>query len=200
MELWHRTPSIGTWRTGAVLVALCTMPFGRSVPPAAFAKYEFGVSLSPGQNNQLFTLYTVKEFEGKVIQVDPMTREQFVLQAQGIVQSKANTSGENLFRRFEVQLCLPVGPDTVGRYLQDCPVFDNLWKLRFWDYPYRLVEGQHPGKGWAEKREAPSGRQMLLLTDYGILRLNDIARGEDAFRLLRDVGDSAWVDNYRKGY
>jgi hypothetical protein len=63
-----------------------------------------------------------------------------------------------------------------------------------------LKEGQHPGKGWAEKRESPSSRQLLLLTDYGILTLNGMAKGDDVFRLLHDVGDSAWVDNYRKGY
>jgi len=27
-----------------------------------------------------------------------------------------------------------------------------------------------------------------------------MAKGDDVFRLLHDVGDSAWVDNYRKGY
>ena len=126
-----------------------------------------------------------------MIQADPITREQFVLQAQGIVASPANPDKENLFRKYEVNMCLPEGPDTTGRYVADCPVFDDLWKIRFWEYPFRLQEGQ---------REAPSPRQLLLLTEYGILRLNDIARGENAFLLLRDVGDSTWVDNYRKGY
>lgn len=181
-------------------LACAVVPVGHGLTPAPFAVRMFGVSLNTGLNNQLYTLFIVKEFEGKVIQSDPITREQFVLQAQGIVPSPANPGQENLFRKYEVKMCIPDGPDTIGRYLQDCPVFDDLWKIRFWEYPFRLVEGQHPGKGWAEKREAPSARQLLLLTDYGMLHLTDIARGENAFRLLRDVGDSAWVDNYRKGY
>lgn len=189
-------------RRGSLLLLLTLMAVrgghGRVHPP--FAVHEFGISLNTGLNNQLFTLFIVKVFEGSIIQSDPMTREQFVLQAQGVVPSKANPEGINLFRKYEVLRCLPQGPDTTGRYLMDCSIFDDLWKLRFWDYPFRLVEGQHPGKGWAEKREAPSPRQLLLLTDYGMLRVGDIARGENAFRLLRDVGDSAWVDNYRKGY
>ena len=187
-------------RSIALLLMVFTVPMGNGEEPASFAKYEFGISLNTGLNNQLFTLFMVKEFEGRVIHTDPMTREQFVLQAQGVVPSQANPTGVNLFRQFDVMQCLPAGTDTVGRYLQDCEVFDNLWKLRFWDYPFKLVEGQHPGKGWAEKREAPSPRQLLLLTDYGMLSVGDLARGENAFRLLRDMGDSSWVDNYRKGY
>ncbi|MBL7951698.1 MAG: hypothetical protein JNM62_08255 [Flavobacteriales bacterium] len=185
-----------------ILAALAfgLQPTGHGLSPAPLAVRMFGVSLNTGLNNQLYTLFIVKVYEGKVIQADPITREQFVLQAQGIVPSPANPTSENLFRKYDVKLCLPEGADTTGKYLLDCPVFDDLWKIRFWEYPFRLVEGQHPGKGWAEKREAPSARQLLLLTDYGMLHLNDIARGEDAFRLLRDVGDSSWVDNYRKGY
>ena len=189
------------WFRALFIAVSLAWPFAvRSLEAAPFAVRMFGISLSTGLNNQLFTIFIVKEYEGKVIQADPITREQFVLQAQGIVASPANPAKENLFRKYEVKMCLPEGPDTTGRYVADCPVFDDLWKIRFWEYPFRLREGQHPGKGWAEKREAPSPRQLLLLTEYGILHLNDIARGENAFRLLRDVGDSAWVDNYRKGY
>ncbi|MCB0769593.1 MAG: hypothetical protein KDC00_04215 [Flavobacteriales bacterium] len=186
----------------SVLLLLTCIPVtsGQGLSNVPFATYAFGVSLNTGLNNQLFTLFIVKEFEGKVIQSDPITREQFVLQAQGAVPSKANPLNINLFRKFEVDLCLPLGEDTIGRYLLDCEVFDHLWKLRFWEYPYKLREGQHPGKGWAETRTAPSPRQLLLLTDFGMLQVGDLAYGENAFRLLHDVGDSAWVDNYRKGY
>ncbi len=183
-----------------VLVMLLPASVGRGLTTAPFATYTFGLSLSTGLNNQLFTLFTVKEFEGRVIQSEPLTRDQFVLQAQGVVPSRANPEGTNLFRKYEVKACIPEGTDTSGRFLYDCEVFDHLWKIRFQEYPFRLVEGQHPGKGWAEEREAPSPRQLLLLTDYGMLHRGDIAYGENVFRLLRDVGDSSWVDNYRKGY
>jgi len=193
-------PVMRALRISLLLLLLLVHSGGRSLEPAPYAVSVFGISLSTGLNNQLYTIFIVKEFEGQVIQADPITREQFVLQAQGIVESRANPARENFFRKYEVSLCVPEGPDTAGRYVADCPVFDDLWKLRFWDYPFRLQEGQHPGKGWAEKREAPSPRQLLLLTNYGIMHANDIARGENAFHLLRDVGDSSWVDNYRKGY
>jgi len=167
-------------------------------PPVA--TYRFGLSLNTGYNGELFTLFQLKEFEGKTIGTEPMTRQQFVLQAQGAVPSKANPEAVNLFKQYEVRAC--VHPDDADgtRFLRDCDVLDQLWRLRFWEYPFLLAEGQHPGKGWSENRSAPSPRQLLLLTDYGMLYLNDMARGENVFRLLRDVGDSSWVDNYRKGY
>lgn len=187
-------------KTLLLLLGIFVNPRGHGLAPAPFATQTFGVSLNTGLNNQLFTLFLVKEFEGTVIGSAPLSREQFVLQAQGLVPSVANPERINLFRKYEVEVCLPEGPDTTARFVQDCDVFDNLWKLRFWDYPFRLAEGQHPGKGWAEKPDAPSPRQLLLLTEYGMMRASDLAWGENAFHLLRDVGDSAWVDNYRKGY
>ncbi|HRH71430.1 MAG TPA: hypothetical protein PLB89_18160 [Flavobacteriales bacterium] len=186
-------------RTLFVFCALSAATSGQGLRPPPFATYTFGLSLNTGPNNQLFTLFTVKEFEGRTIQADPLTRDQFVLQAQGVVPSPANPEGINLFRKYDVRSCLAEGTDTSGRYLLDCEVFDRIWKLRFQEYPFRPVEGQHPGKGWAEEREAPSPRQLLLLTDYGMLHRSDLAKGENVFRLLHDVGDSAWVDNYRKG-
>jgi hypothetical protein len=165
--------------------------------PIEPATWTFGVSLATGPHSHLYSLFLVKEHGLQVLAAEPITREQFVLQAQGAVPSKANGTGENLFKRHGVDIC--VHPDST-KYLRDCWVFDELWKLRFWEYPFQPKQGAHPGRGWAEKREAPSARQMLLLSDYGILHLTGLARGENAFRLLRDVSDSSWVDNYRKGY
>lgn len=184
----------------ALAMAVLAAPAGHGLRPAPFATHQFGLSLNTGLNNQLFTLFVVKEFEGRVIQVESISRDQFMLQAQGVVPSKANPRAENLFRKFEVAACLPDTPDTARVHLLDCGIFDELWKLRFQDYPFRLVEGQHPGKGWAERPAGPSPRQLLLLTEYGMLHLSDMARGENVFGLLRDVGDSMWVDNYLKGY
>lgn len=167
----------------------------------ALATYTFGLTLTTGMNNELFTLFVVKEFEGRVLKNEPLTRGQFVLQAQGGVPSNANPAGANLFRKYGVNSCLPPAELGDGRIVMtDCGVFDDLWKLRFWEYPFRQAEGVHPGNGWAETPNAPSPRQMLLLSDYGMLYMHSVVKGEDLFRLLRDMGDEEWVDNYRKGY
>ncbi|MBL8002153.1 MAG: hypothetical protein JNL05_09350 [Flavobacteriales bacterium] len=166
----------------------------------AQAVHVFGMSLATGQNGQLFTLFVVKVHEGQVIESTPLSREQFIRQAQGRTFSKANPDAEDLFRKYGVAACtLPEDSAAMG-YLTDCPTLDNLWKLRFWEYPLAMVSGERMGKGWSEKPTVPGDRQMLLLNGYGIEHPTDLCIGEDFFRLLRDMGDPDWVSNYRQGY
>ncbi len=158
--------------------------------------HTFGLSLNTGVNNQIFTLFTVTMHGMSVVATQPMTREQFVLQAQGVVTSVANPDQENLFRKFKVEACLH--PDST-KYYFDCPVLDDLWRLRFGEYPYHPMDGAHPGSGWAGKKSSPTPQQMVILADYGLMRLSDLIKGEDVFRLLRNLGDSTWVQDYRTG-
>jgi hypothetical protein len=181
------------------LAAACQLNGGSTAPQQA--SHTFGLSLMTGMNSELFTLFTVKEHEGLILEARPITRGQFVMQAQGAMPSVANPEGINLFRKYEVQGCLlPADLDDGRRIVSDCGVFDELWKLRFADFPFRQQEGQHPGLGWAESLTRPSERQRLLLCGYGLCAPSDLACGEELFRLLRDIGDPEWVDNYRKGY
>ena len=181
--------------------ALAAVPLCKaSGPTPGPATYAFGLSLAAGQNGQLFTLFTVTVFEGAVIETRPLTREQFIRQVQGRTFSNANTDAEDLFRKHGVKACtLPEDSAAMG-FLTDCSTLDDLWRLRFWEYPLAMGEGSRLGKGWSEKPTIPSERQLLLLSDYGIKYTTDICYGENMFRLLRDMGDPAWVDNYRKGY
>jgi hypothetical protein len=164
-------------------------------PPAT---YGFGLSLATGQNGQLFTLFIVKVYEGNILESTPLSREQFIRQVQGRTFSKANTDAEDLFRKYGVAACtLPADSAAMG-YLTDCLTLDNLWKLRFWEYPYAVADGARTGKGWAEKPTIPGERQFEVLSDYGITHTTALCYGENMFRLLRDMGDPVWVDNYRK--
>lgn len=164
------------------------------------AMHEFGMSLATGANGQLFSLFVVKVHEGKVLESTPITREQFIRQAQGRTFSKANPDADDLFRKHGVKACtLPADSAALG-YLTDCLTLDNLWKLRFWEYPFALSDASSKGQGWSEKPSIPSERQQMLLSGYGITYPTALCHGDDFFRLLRDMGDPEWVDNYRKGY
>lgn len=181
----------------ALLLPLVLFGQARVQEPLVPVTWSFGLSLGTGAHSQIYSLFLVKEKGMEILSTEPLSREQFVKQAQGRAPSKANPTGEDLFRTYGVEGC--VHPDT-SRFVYDCDLFDELWKLRFWEYPFQPKQGAHHGRGWSERREGPSPRQMLLLSDYGILYISGLARGENAFRLLRDISDSTWVDNYRKGY
>ncbi len=170
------------------------------VPAQSPAVHEFGMSLATGANGQLFSLFVVKVYNGEVLESAPITREQFIRQAQGRTFSKANPDADDLFRKHRVTACtLPADSAAMG-YLTDCLTLDNLWKLRFWEYPLAMSDASRMGKGWSEKPSIPSERQQMLLSDYGITYPTALCRGDNFFRLLRDMGDPDWVDNYRKGF
>ncbi|MBL7964985.1 MAG: hypothetical protein JNM31_14215 [Flavobacteriales bacterium] len=161
---------------------------------------EFGLSLATGPSNQLFSLFLVKVYEGEVIERTPLSRDQFIRQVNGRTFSAANPDAENFFRIYKVRTCF-LSPDSEAMgYMSRCPTLDDLWRLRFWEYPLQTDEATRVGKGWSEKPMVPSERQMLLLSNYGLDHPMGLVRGEAMFRLLRDMGDPAWVNNYRKGY
>jgi len=188
------------FRRRAYLLILAVPLLLGTLSAQSLAIYEFGMSLASGANGQLFSLFEVKVHDGKVLESVPITREQFIRQAQGRTFSKANPDADDLFRKHKVTACtLPADSAALG-YLTDCLTLDNLWKLRFWEYPFALSDASSKGKGWSEKPSIPSERQQMLLSDYGITYPTALCHGDDFFRLLRDMGDPEWVDNYRKGY
>lgn len=190
----HTIHRFGLIAPGVLLPVMLGM-----APPPAFATYSFGLSLATGIGNQIYTCYLVKEFEGRVLSADAITAQEFILQAQGLKPSKANPEGRNFFLESRINTCLAFEDTVAVEYLYRCDALADLWKLRFQEYPFLQSAGQHPGQGWAETRTGPSARQMLLLSDYGILYLTGLCHGPDMFRLLHDMGDTAWVSNYRQG-
>ena len=190
----------------ALLVILLTLSLlvhpgsaGQAVPPPSYASFTFGISLATSLNSQLMSCFVVKVFEGEVIGTEPVTRDQFLQQVRGLVPSKANPHGADLFAEHDVDACKVQLAEDGRRIVPYGEVLDDLWKLRFWEYPLHVQDGQRVGKGWAEQPLNPSPRQMLLLSNYGLRHPTDLCHGEAMFRLLRDVSDPEWVDNYRKG-
>ncbi|MFT3886241.1 MAG: hypothetical protein QM724_12695 [Flavobacteriales bacterium] len=171
---------------------------GRAAPPP-FARWEFAASLAGNTSGQLFTLFLVKVLDGQVLESQPLTREQFIRQVQGRAFSKANPDAEDLFRKYGVKQCtLPPDSAAMG-FLTDCSTLDDLWRLRFWEYPLKASEGQRTGKGWSAEGLKPSERQQDILACYGMRYVTDLVIGQELFALLRDMGDPEWVDEYRHG-
>lgn len=185
----------------ALLLSLLVL-FGNAMRAAdpTFATWEFAMSLSGSSSGQLFNLFLVKVYEGQVVESSPLTRENFVHQAQGRAFSQANPDGEDLFRKYDVKQCtLPPDSTAMGFWLTTCESLDDLWKLRFQEYPLEVKDGQRAGLGWSGNPMKPSDRQMELLAHYGMKYPSDLVIGEQLFHLLRDMVNRAWVNTYRQG-
>jgi hypothetical protein len=164
------------------------------------AYWTFGFSLGTGPHSQPHCAFLVKIHEEKVIATEPISDDQWILQAKGLVASKANPLFVDLLLQEDVPLCNDrVEPETAQGMESNCDPLLDLWKLRHLEWPFALADGTTHGPGWSQMSHRPSDGQMVLLSSYGIQHLTDVVHGHQAFRLLRDMADPAWVLRYRKG-
>ena len=65
------------------LIYCCLWPIVASLAPAPpLATYEFGFSLNPTSNDELYTLWIYKVYEDRVIDSHPVTLETFMVDAR----------------------------------------------------------------------------------------------------------------------
>lgn len=174
--------------------------FSMAFSAGAQATWEFAFSNGTASDGQLYSLFVVKVYRGEVVESRPLSSENFFLQAAGRTESPANPGKEDLFEKFRISPCtLPPDSVAMGYSLHSCSVLDNLWKLRFWEYPLQTADSKYMGTGWSEEKLRPSERQMQLLGHYGMKGPTGMIRGDRFFQLLHDMTDPAWIDAYRKG-
>lgn len=161
--------------------------------------WHFGIGLGTGMNSQLYTCFLVKVHEGAVVGKEAITSDQFILQAKGMVQSKANPANEDLWTAHGIVLCDTTQASTVQEQIDACNPMSLLWKLRFQEWPLHDGIGRPDASGWSELPMRPSDRQLLLLSEFGIAHPSDVSYGDPAFALLRSLRDPGWVANYKGG-
>jgi hypothetical protein len=73
--------------------------------------------------------------------------------------------------------------------------FDSLWKIRFDYHPFDPKKG----KGWSNGKFKPSlEQQAYIYNTYGVRGYDqDYFSDTSFFKLLRDVLDEAWIENYK---
>lgn len=141
-------------------------------------KWYFGISLATTYNG--FVRYgIIKVPETGPIEVSWFTKEMFVRQASGLYFSKANPDKFNYLEK----------------HLIKWDVFDQLWKVRYSEYPYQTQATMEPG--WAGKMACPSDAQWnFLKQNYGYESLNGYIFGDNLWKFLKDVQDPAWAAQY----
>ncbi len=182
--------------------------------------YFFGVRIITTSNGvcQYYTLYAP---DGKIIDVQPMTKKDFLKQAQGLEKSDANPKSEDFFTKFNVidsaklmnnviSDIYPVPEDEQlytykknTRYRNSIEAIaeetiNNLWKLRFAVYPF--ASGSLDTVGWTNNFEndyMPKPEQLEILKTYGLEQINGFIWGENLFRLLKDIRNPSWIEDYK---
>ena len=144
-------------------------------------KFFFAVTLTPTVDGRRMynTAIILKSLQGKWIPTF-ITKKDFLLQITGQQDSKANPNHINYMKEYQI-------------FWQ---TLDQLWKLKYSEYPYDRRHNQDT-KGWAKMKYSPSPEQLRYLQqNYGIKFITDYIYGKNLFRLLKDMQDPNWVSNY----
>jgi hypothetical protein len=135
--------------------------------------------------------------DGQVVGSVPLRMLTFFLQASGMEESPANLEMIDLFAQYGIAGCGTLASGAGAITELECLPLKDLWKLRYQD-----GMGQEPGLGWAAEPMRPSDRQQIILQHYRPphhTHWHGPYFGTDAFRLLRDMQDPAWVETYQRG-
>jgi len=141
------------------------------------AKHYFGISLQPSPHDLItFAIVTVNEKGEKTMTY--LSRRSFILQIIGYEESMVNLTETNLLKDAGID-----GPE----------VFDNLWKLRYSEYPYKSDISE---EGWARNKYRPSDEQLAMLKSFGIETMSDFFYGDNLIELFKAMNNDQWVSEY----
>ncbi|PKP23082.1 MAG: hypothetical protein CVU05_01105 [Bacteroidetes bacterium HGW-Bacteroidetes-21] len=141
------------------------------------SKHYFAVSLQASPED-LITFAIISLNEAGDRQVTYLSRRSFIRQMIGLEYSMANPEETNLLKDAGID-----GPE----------VFDNLWKLRYSENPYK---SESISEGWSRNRYSPSPEQLTMLNAFGISKLSDFSYGNNLIELFKAMNSDQWVAEY----
>ncbi len=179
----------------------------------AYKEY-LGFSLMPGANSTAVSFHIIKKWDDPKLPLEAVniTQREFTAIASGMIKHNANPKGENLFATHGLIDCGYFNDTVINmRFYESgmrCNTVNDIWRLRWAEWPYYIASPRNsnpntltpfgPGPGWARKPLQPSEGQLEILKTYGMTDpMVDAVWGADAFRLLKDMQDPAWVTTYR---
>ena len=171
--------------------------------------YYFGINLIPSINGDIYHFAELEEVGENKYKYNWLTRQEFILKASGLVPSKANPDGLDLFQKYNIKT--------------DNPYWDpiaNLWRLRFEGHP--LDPRDNSGwfipnprytipdstiykngvvfdtylKGRKDSLLIAYANQRKLLAEFGIQKFSDFVIGEKVFKMIKSVQNKTWIEDY----
>ena len=154
----------------------------------------FAIGFFTSANSQLITYAFVKTVNGKIVGAEVVSESRFINTALGHWPHPVNNKREDYFLKYDIDSCFLLRNESnkiVGYY---APIFDYLWKIRFYEHPY-----QYDQMGWSQGQYKPSAAQSQYLREtYGLDNfLTDYIYGDSLFKLLKDVQSPGWVSQYK---
>lgn len=157
-------------------------------------KPAFGIQVTIGANSQLTTFVCYIDNGTTLTQKKIVDRESFFKIVTGKWPSVFNPQRKNYFEENNVAIDI-VKDSVTFKDVFVCPAIDSLWKLRFSTYPFV----DNAGAGWSNKYFKPSpGQEKYLFDTYNVRQVDtDYFLGDNLWKILKDVTDKDWIENYK---
>jgi len=156
--------------------------FGEEVEPV---HYFLGYRIIPTYSSPIqFAIIYAPQGEPEEIKI--ISQNTFVAYATGTTKCDANPKKQNFFEVYAI------ADSTVNQ----------LWKLRYKKYPFKQ-EYSELNPGWSTNDSfpsMPSEKQFLILNQFGITKISDFCYGDNAFRLLKSIEQSDWIEIYKAAF
>lgn len=143
--------------------------------------YKFGVRIIPTATG-VGEYFIVKPMKDGCQIVQVLTFDSFLRQIMGKEESIANIQKKDYFQVYGIN---------------DPYIVAQLWRLRYYRYPFENFSNDT--LGWTYNKAnpfMPTTKQMKILSNYGLRSFSDIIFGENLFRLLKDMENIQWVENF----
>ncbi|MFA5574636.1 MAG: hypothetical protein WC994_06220 [Brumimicrobium sp.] len=157
-------------------------------------RMSFGVKIGLMPTGNL-TEYALVYYRNNVLaSIQSVSLERLIKIGQGVWPVPKTVSFFNYFEEYGLH------NDTLadGSILDYEAAFDSLWKIRFTEHPF----DQKAGKGWSLGDAKPSLKQQKYIYDrYGVRGYDqDYFVDSSFFKLLKDVMNEAWIQEYKSLY
>lgn len=177
-------------------------------------KYELGFKLMPTAGTKVvtFAILSIDTInDNRIVKTEFFEEGTFIKFCKGLLWSKANPKKINYFDEYEIDCGIMLDDPIMkkGILSQDtmweemaplCLPFYDIWKIKYGVHPhYSSGSTAIPDedKGWAKTRYRPGYTQTLKLQEYGVNNVDDYFYGDGMFRLLKDIQDYEWIENYK---
>lgn len=155
----------------------------------------FGVHVNFQHSNVFYSFFAYIQYGDNQTHYKLLDRNTFIQYASGNWPSVYNPNKENLFEKYDVACGMYMDKSVMTKPYPYCFPVDSLWKLKYGEYPFM----DKTGHGWAGKKTDVSDRQQKYLKEnYNVANINvDPFLDTNMWKILHDVRDSMWIENYK---
>jgi len=147
------------------------------------------IGMIPSGGLHQFALIYYKD--GRLASIQPVTTDRLIKVGTG----KWPIPGTRKFHDFFAQQNMYVFPEDSQEVFNIKASIDSLWKVRFAAHPFDHAKGD----GWSQGDYRPSLKQQeYIFNRYGVRGYDqDYFVDSSFFKLMKDVQDPEWIEQYK---